>query len=49
MSRAGWLDRFFRRSHYVSSRHAAEIDLKAFEKVFDEPVEAVIERVKLRI
>ncbi|MEM2507440.1 MAG: hypothetical protein QXF61_10410, partial [Nitrososphaeria archaeon] len=44
--RAAWLDRVFRRSHSVNSRHAAEMALKAFDRVFGEPVEAVIEGVK---
>lgn len=44
--RKAWLDRVFRRSHSVNSRHAAEMALKAFDKVFSEPVEAVIDRVK---
>jgi len=44
--RAAWLDRVFRRSHSANSRHAAEMALKAFDRVFGEPVEAVIDRVK---
>lgn len=41
-----WLDRVFRRSHSVNSRHAAEMALRAFDRVFGEPVEGVIEKVK---
>lgn len=41
-----WLDRVFRRSHSVNSRHAAEMALRAFDRVFGEPVEDVIEKVK---
>jgi len=44
--RAAWLERVFRRSHSVNSRHAAEMALKAFDKVFGMPAEDVIEDVR---
>lgn len=41
-----WLDRIFRPSHSANSRHAAEMALRAFDKVFGESAEVSIEKVK---
>jgi len=46
MRRAAWLDRVYRRSHSLNSRHAAEMALKAFDRVFGEPAESIIDKVK---
>jgi len=40
------LDRVYRPSHSANSRHAAEMALRAFDRVFGEPAEAIIEKVK---
>ena len=44
--RRAWLDKVYRRSHSENSRHAAEMALRAFDRVFGEACEAVIEKVK---
>lgn len=41
-----WLDRVYRRSHSSNSRHAAEMALRAFDRVFGEPAEVVVDKVK---
>ena len=41
-----WLDRVYRPSHSANSRHAAEMALRAFDRVFGEPTEAIIVKAK---
>jgi len=44
--RSSWLDRVYRRSHSNNSRHAAEMALRAFDRVFGESVEVYIDKIK---
>jgi len=45
--REAWFDRIYRPSHSENSRHAAEMALRAFDRVLGEPVEVFINKVKL--
>jgi hypothetical protein len=44
--RKNWSDRVYRSSRSVNSRHVAEMAVRAFERFFGEPTEAIIEKVK---
>lgn len=44
--RIAWLDRVYRRSHSDHSKHAAEMALRAFDRIVGKSAEAVIDAVK---
>ncbi|MEM3584617.1 MAG: hypothetical protein QW193_05005 [Nitrososphaerales archaeon] len=44
--RNAWLDKVFRHSHSYNSRKAGEMALKAFDRIFEQPIEDYVDKLE---